>query len=541
MDTMKCPACGKEIPSDAVRCNHCGQIQGFGNQKLGAGIKAQNTADEVQSVTPSKDNPPVIPLNGTEEPAPPLQPAVQTGSKLSRLNTILTGKTAEEDLDSLRQKGLLPEIGSSIGINTSGNDQYSRSGNAINDTSDMGLPDWLHTTEFNPGDEVERTDANNSQAELAASKVEIPDWVRKLQERVLNREDTPPKDEQSAIQNETTPTSDNSRSSKNRERSASPVREIPEPDTNLVESVIAYIGGLKSPRKIPADDKRRLSRSIWGVIGLTMFSLIATLLWSGSSVTALPQPAEANLVGITTKIDSMSPEAVVLVGIDYDVSLAGEVENAALPVLVHLMRKQVSLVFISTRPTGPALANHLLDLGMNWMPDYPDDKAFVFSYLPGGAAGLLQMAISPRQALAIVTDGTNPWLSSELSQIQNISDFSLVILLTDSSSSGRDWLEQVQPRLGDTPLYAIVSRQAEPILLPYQESGQIQSLIAGISDGANYERIYLFTTNNQQMLRAYQGALLFMAILLVCVIVLSIFPQKTMITPTSRTGRHASR
>jgi hypothetical protein len=538
---MKCPACGKEIPSDAVRCSHCGQIQGFGNQKLGAGIKARNTADEIQSVTPSKDNPPVIPSNEIEERTTPPQPAVQTGSKLKRLNTILTGKPAEEDLDSLRRKGLLPEIGSSIGINTSGNDQYTRSGNTINDSSNMGLPDWLRTTEFNPGDEVERTDANNSQAELAASMGEIPDWVRKLQEKVLNREDAPPKDEQSAIQNETTPASDNSRSSKNRERSASSVVEIPEPDTNLVESVIAYIGGLKSPRKIPADDKRRLPRSIWGVIGLTMFSLIATLLWSGSSVTALPQPAEANLVGITTKIDSMSPEAVVLVGIDYDVSLAGEVENAALPVLVHLMRKQVSLVFVSTRPTGPALANHLLDLGMNWLPDYPDGKAFVFSYLPGGAAGLLQMAVSPRQALAIVTDGTNPWLSQELSQIQKISDFSLVILLTDSSSSGRDWLEQVQLRLDDTPLYAIVSRQAEPILLPYQNSGQIQSLMAGISDGANYERIYLFTTNNQQMLRAYQGALLFMAILLVCVIVLSIFPQKTTITPTRRTGKHASR
>ena len=125
--------------------------------------------------------------------------------------------------------------------------------------------------------------------------------------------------------------------------------------------------------------------------------------------------------------------------------------------------------------------------------------------------------------------------------IQDISDFSLVVLLSDSTGSGRDWLEQVQPHLYGVPLYAIVSKQAEPIYLPYRMAGQLQVLMAGISAGANYERVYLITTNNQQMLKAYHGVLLFMAILLACVILLSIFPQFPTVMHTRRTRKHASR
>jgi hypothetical protein len=226
---------------------------------------------------------------------------------------------------------------------------------------------------------------------------------------------------------------------------------------------------------------------------------------------------------------------------DYDLSLAGEINNVALPVLVHLMSKQVNMVFVPTRPTGSAMSKLLIEMGKNWLPDYPNQKTFVFSFIPGGATGLLQLAIDPRDALPVSVDGTNPWLSQELASIRNISDFSFVLILTDSANSGRDWIEQVQPRLEEKPLYVITSRQAEPILEPYLKSGQIQAMVAGISDGASYERVHLFTTNNQQMLKAYHGVLLFMAVLLACVIVLSIIPQDPKIRSRKGSRKHAAR
>jgi hypothetical protein len=542
MDTITCSACGKQIPADTVRCTHCGRIQGFGHQNLGDGLPRHDPKDIPQ---PPKN----LKTDGFESTAAEtIGSKVESGDatsapegKLKRLNSLLTGKSAEPDLEALRREGVLPDNELVRGnlINATGGNQEPPGTTGEFPPND--LPAWIRTIGANSA-ELETSKVDNLDGvEPAASPAELPDWVRKLQDKIQGRDDALLRSEPGINQTEQKASTDHLQRSGVRQRKPLPTLEFNEPESKLIESVVSYLGGLKSSRKSPSDRSRRLSRSVWGVIGLAMFCLTAALLWSGSSVSALSRPPEADLVEMTSFIDSLSPESVVLVGMDYEVSLAGEIDNAALPVLVHLMRKQVSLVFISTRPTGPALSGHLLDLGLTWLPDYPDEKVFVFAFLPGEAAALLQLATDPRQALTVDVDGSNPWSLPELSRIQDISDFSLVVFLTDSTGSGRDWLEQVQPRLSGVPLYAIVSKQAEPIYLPYRKAGQLQALMVGISEGADYERVYLITTNNQQMLRAYHGVLLFIAILLACVILLSIFPQFSTAVPTRRSRKHASR
>ena len=532
MDTITCAACGKQIPADSVRCIHCGRIQGFGHQNLVDGLARQDPKDIPQPTQNPKTEDIALSDGGLidhkEESVDSASPPV---GKLKRLNSLLTGKSAEPDLDALRRDGVLPdnELVRGNAINVTGVNQDSTS--TKEELSPTGLPSWIRSIGVNAEDQETGKVDNLNAVEPDASPAELPDWVRKLQEKIHNRDDATQAIVPGVTQTEQKVNADYLPRSGIRQRNTVPTLEFQEPESKLIESVVSYLGELKTSRKLPADRSRRLSRSVWGVIGLAMFSLAAALLWSGSSVSALSRPPEADLAEMTSYIDSLSPESVVLIGMDYDVSLAGEIDNAALPVLVHLMRKQVSLAFISTRPTGPALSGHLIDLGRTWLPDYPDEKAFVFAFLPGEAAGLLQLAIDPRQAMMVDIDGSNPWMLPELSRIRDISDFSLVIFLTDSTGSGRDWIEQVQPRLTSVPLYAIVSKQAEPIYLPYRKAGQLQALMAGISDGADYERVYLYTTNNQQMLRAYHGVLLFMAILLACVILLSFFPQFSRVKP----------
>ncbi len=542
MDTINCSACGKQIPADSVRCTHCGRIQGFSHQNLGDSLTRQDQKGMPQGTQDLKTDgitPQVA--DTTESKVESADTALAPEGKLKRLNSLLSGKSAEPDLDALRRDGVLPdnELVRRKAINVTGGSQETASANE--EFSPSGLPAWIRSVGANAEDIATSKTDNLDGVEPDASPAELPDWVRKLQDKIQNREDATQASGPGVNIPVQKASTDQKRRSGVRQRNPLPNLEFHEQESKLIESVVSYLGGMKISRKLPADKSRRLSRSVWGVIGLAMFSLAAALLWSGSSVSALSRPPEGDLAEMTSYIDSLSPESVVLIGMDYDVSLAGEIDNAALPVLVHLMRKQVSLAFISTRPTGPALSGHLIDLGQTWLPDYPDEKAFVFAFLPGEASALLQLAIDPRQALPVDVDGSNPWILPELSRIQDISDFSLVIFLADSTGSGRDWLEQVRPRLSGVPLYAIVSKQAEPIYLPYRKAGQLQALMAGISEGADYERVYLFTTNNQQMLRAYHGVLLFIAILLACVILLSIFPQSSNVAPTRRTRKHASR
>ena len=111
-------------------------------------------------------------------------------------------------------------------------------------------------------------------------------------------------------------------------------------------------------------------------------------------------------------------------------------------------------------------------------------------YLAGGLASLQEFSATPRQAIQFGMQAglTNEyiWNSSSLNDINNISDFGLVVLITDRPETGRAWVEQVQPVLGNTPFLLLTSAQAAPLLNAYYQSDQFDGMLAGIQDGIAY-------------------------------------------------------
>jgi hypothetical protein len=75
-----------------------------------------------------------------------------------------------------------------------------------------------------------------------------------------------------------------------------------------------------------------------------------------------------------------------------------------------------------------------------------------------------------------------------LQNISSLSDFDLVVVATENPDRARSWVEQVQPKLGNTPIILVVSKQAEPLVRPYygSEPSQIQGLVSGFGVGAFY-------------------------------------------------------
>jgi hypothetical protein len=61
-----------------------------------------------------------------------------------------------------------------------------------------------------------------------------------------------------------------------------------------------------------------------------------------------------------------------------------------------------------------------------------------------------------------------------------------VIVLTDSAETGRAWIEQVKPLMGDAPLLMATSAQAAPLLMPYVQSQQINGMVSGFLGGVTY-------------------------------------------------------
>jgi hypothetical protein len=195
--------------------------------------------------------------------------------------------------------------------------------------------------------------------------------------------------------------------------------------------------------------------------------------------------------GASSKIlNGLSGKIPALVVFDYEPALSGELEAVAAPLMDRLLSKGVPLALISTSPTGPILAEHFLQttpLVKDYQ--YTSGNQYVnLGYLAGGSAGILYFANSPTEAVTVGMDGQSVWGAGPLQAIQKLSDFAAVIVLTDNADTGRNWIEQAGPRLASTPMLMVISAQAEPMIRPYFDSGQLKGLVSGLSDAKIYEQ-----------------------------------------------------
>ena len=147
-------------------------------------------------------------------------------------------------------------------------------------------------------------------------------------------------------------------------------------------------------------------------------------------------------------------------------------------------------------------------------------------YLPGGGASLQEFASAPRQAaqygFKAGVDPNSPWLQPVVQNIQDVSQFSMVMVLTDSLDSGRAWIEQVQPALKTTPLMMVVSAQTAPLIQPYVDSGQVKAMISGLAGGTAYQQYLKTAVNSLGDWNAYTYGLLIMVAFILLGIVLQI-------------------
>jgi hypothetical protein len=215
----------------------------------------------------------------------------------------------------------------------------------------------------------------------------------------------------------------------------------------------------------------------WALTGLFLLVLSAVILMRSQFM-----PVSANLPGdvsgLSNAVMSVPANARILVVVDYEPSLAGEMEAIAGPLLDQIvLLSQPNLSFISTSPNGAALVERLLaTTGVN----QTGGSYLNLGYLPGGSAGVLGFIESPGQIVPLAGVGS-------------FSEYSALLVLTDHAESGRVWVEQLQnrkdvdPGLSNQPLLMVASAQAGPLLQPYVDSRQISGMISGLADAARYE------------------------------------------------------
>jgi len=247
------------------------------------------------------------------------------------------------------------------------------------------------------------------------------------------------------------------------------------------ERLERLIAAERQPRPLTGQARSSSERLSRQVIGLLLILAVGLSLAAGNHIApAAVYPSE--LSPTRELISGLPANPPVLLVFDYEPALSSELEAAASPVVEHLLFKGPRLAILSTSLTGSILAT-------NFMKNTTPLAEYVnLGYLAGGPAGVRGFIENPASAAAMTIEGVPAWQTPILRGIQKISDFATIIILTDAADDARAWVEQAHPYLADIPMIMVVSAQAEPMVRPYYDSGQVKGLVIGLVGGKAYEQ-----------------------------------------------------
>jgi hypothetical protein len=256
----------------------------------------------------------------------------------------------------------------------------------------------------------------------------------------------------------------------------------------LLEQIL---GTETSPRALVASTVVTSQQWLRWALSALFLLVLSSVIFLRSQIMPVSASLPEGVSGLSNAVVGIPANAKVLVVIDYEPSLAAEMEAVSGPLLSQIvLLSQPSLSFISTSPNGPALAERLMantgvsQAGLSYLN---------LGYLPGGSAGVLGFMEAPGQIVPQADVGS-------------FSEYAALVVLTDHAESGRVWVEQLQnrrqaaPALTNQPLLMAASAQAGPLLQPYVSSRQVTGMLSGLSDAARYE----FVNNSRPgMARSY--------------------------------------
>lgn len=234
------------------------------------------------------------------------------------------------------------------------------------------------------------------------------------------------------------------------------------------------------------------ARLLSTITGIALLMAVAIPLVNQSQLAPRPEaemlPESAEVFNI---IELLPADAPVLITFDLQPALYGETSPAISAVFAHLLDRQARLVFISTQPTGPALAETLLHKELAELPAVATGGYTNLGYLSGGMVALRSFLNDPRSATFSATAlGLNPWAGSDLELIDSVSDFALVLVISSNAEDARIWIEQGAAELPNG-LVAVTSAQAGPLLRPYLQSQPrtLRGMVSGLQGAVIYERL----------------------------------------------------
>ncbi len=251
-------------------------------------------------------------------------------------------------------------------------------------------------------------------------------------------------------------------------------------------------------REAPVEEVSRIRLPVlrW-IIGALLLVAVALPIILGLPSFPLPSRVPRDLGPLINLVNDLPAESPVLLVIDYEPGFSGELDAVGGALLEHLMARDLRVVTLSTRPTGPPLADRLLrrigaahgaENGKNYLH---------LGYLSGGPTAVQLFSAAPREVvlrgfeLPQDPELRSGWESPILEGVDRLSDFGMVAVITAGPDNARVWAEQAHPWMGDASLVMVLSAGAEPLVRPYFEAlePQVNGILTGLPAAVAYEQV----------------------------------------------------
>jgi len=364
-------------------------------------------------------------------------------------------------------------------------------------TPDLGTaPDWLD--EVKSEDAGEKAPGEDAGSEAGIERAELPSWLeamRPVESVVLS---TPIEDTTTARLEKAGPLAGlrgilpaEAEIARHRKPPTYSIKlQVTENQQAHIALLEALLANEDEAKAVPKPQSLASQAFLRIAVALVMMAAVIWALWmDGSYLPAPSQNIPVEVFDAQRLILGLQANAPVLVAFDFEAGLAGEMEAAAAPVLDQLAETNAVITTVSTSTSGPLLAER-------WRSSYGEDgysRFFNLGYIPAGQAGLLAFATDPRAVMPYDLNSVNVWDSGPLEGVTSVSNFSMVLVLTDNPENGRAWIEQVHPLLREqnVPLLMVTSAKAEPMIKPYATGSarQVSGMLSGFTGAAAFESI----------------------------------------------------
>jgi hypothetical protein len=221
------------------------------------------------------------------------------------------------------------------------------------------------------------------------------------------------------------------------------------------------------------------------ITALILIAAIAAAALAGISLLSTPAAGEGPQA-VHQLIDGVAASRAVVMVFEYEGDTSAELQPLATALMEHLAGQSAAVYTISSRPTGPAMA----EMALSEVHEQTRTPGWVnLGYLAGGTKGIsaLTAGTLPGVVSPLSFDYQNQPTGLTSTRLDDL-DPALVIVVAAQAEDLRAWVEQISPSAG-YPIVAAMSVSSTPMTIPYVQSGQVAALVSGINDAVSYRAL----------------------------------------------------